>query len=53
MIYYRKTLFGRGPKLTAVHFSARVCMEARGCQAANRFINKRISNGDNANVGDQ
>ena len=21
MIYYRKTLFGRGPKLTAVHYS--------------------------------
>jgi hypothetical protein len=20
MIYYRKTLFGRGPKLTAVHY---------------------------------
>ena len=35
MIYYRKTLFGRGPKLTAVHRHGCCCFDRRSSRLLN------------------
>ena len=44
MIYYRKTLFGRGPKLTAVHWaSTGLVFLVKAYQIKNHSVEQLIS----------